>query len=248
MSPLILIVDDEPDLVATVDYNLRREGYATRTATNGRDALAAAAQSPIPDLVVLDLMLPDMPGTEVCRRLRGGEATRALPILMLTAKGDEIDRVVGFEVGADDYVTKPFSVRELLLRIGAILRRAQHEQGDAATVQFGRLVLDHDAHRVWVDGEEVALTALEFRLLGTFLSRRGRVQSRETLLSDVWGMSPEVTTRTVDTHVKRLREKLGPGGAYIETLRGVGYRFRDAPDDESAGDGDGSEEQDRTGS
>ena len=121
--------------------------------------------------------------------------------------------MVGFEVGADDYVTKPFSVRELLLRIGAILRRAQHEPGDAAAVQFGRLTLDHDAHRVWVDGDEAALTALEFRLLGTFLSRRGRVQSRETLLADVWGMSPEVTTRTVDTHVKRLREKLGPAGA-----------------------------------
>jgi two-component system, OmpR family, phosphate regulon response regulator PhoB len=241
VSPLILIVDDEPDLVATVDYNLRREGYGTRTAANGRDALAAAMQSPQPDLVVLDLMLPDMPGTEVCRRLRGAEATKALPILMLTAKGDEIDRVVGFEVGADDYVTKPFSVRELLLRIGAILRRSQHEQGDASTVQFGRLSLDHDAHRVWVDGDEVALTALEFRLLGTFLSRRGRVQSRETLLSDVWGMSPEVTTRTVDTHVKRLREKLGPAGVYIETLRGVGYRFRDMPDGEGPSDGDAAE-------
>ncbi len=235
MSPLILIVDDEPDLVATVDYNLRREGYTTRSAATGRDALAAASLSPLPDLVVLDLMLPDMPGTEVCRRLRGSEATRALPILMLTAKGDEIDRVVGFEVGADDYVTKPFSVRELLLRIGAILRRSQHEPGDASTVQFGRLSLDHDAHRVWVDGEEAALTALEFRLLGTFLSRRGRVQSRETLLSDVWGMSPEVTTRTVDTHVKRLREKLGQAGAYIETLRGVGYRFRDSPDEGEGG-------------
>ena len=240
MSPLILIVDDEPDLVATVDYNLRREGYATRTATSGRDALAAAAQSPLPDLIVLDLMLPDMPGTEVCRRLRSAESTRAVPVLMLTAKGDEIDRVVGFEVGADDYVTKPFSVRELLLRIGAILRRSQHEQGETSMVQFGRLSLDHDAHRVWVDGEEAALTALEFRLLGTFLSRRGRVQSRETLLSDVWGMSPEVTTRTVDTHVKRLREKLGPAGVYIETLRGVGYRFRDAPEDGGDGDDGGS--------
>jgi len=236
VSPLILIVDDEPDLVATVDYNLRREGYTTRTAASGRDALAAAAQAPLPDLIVLDLMLPDMPGTEVCRRLRSADATRGLPILMLTAKGDEIDRVVGFEVGADDYVTKPFSVRELLLRIGAILRRAQQEQGDASTVQFGRLTLDHDAHRVWVDGDEAALTALEFRLLGTFLSRRGRVQSREILLSDVWGMSPDVTTRTVDTHVKRLREKLGPAGAYIETLRGVGYRFRDMPEGEVAGE------------
>jgi two-component system phosphate regulon response regulator PhoB len=233
VSPLILIVDDEADLVATLDYNLRREGYETRSARSGRDALAAAAETPLPDLIVLDLMLPDMPGTEVCRRLRTIEATRTIPVLMLTAKGDEIDRVVGFEVGADDYVTKPFSVRELLLRVGAILRRAHSEASESSAVSFGRLRLDREAHRVWVDGDEVGLTALEFRLLGTFLERRGRVQSRDTLLSDVWGMSPEVTTRTVDTHVKRLREKLGPAGAYIETLRGVGYRFRDTPDQAS---------------
>jgi two-component system phosphate regulon response regulator PhoB len=231
VSPLILIVDDEPDLVATLEYNLRREGYETRSAHNGRDALAAFGKTPVADLVILDLMLPDMPGTEVCRRIRGTEGGRAVPVLMLTAKGDEIDRVVGFEVGADDYVTKPFSVRELMLRVGAILRRAQPETSDVGPTSFGRLRMDREAHRVWVDGEEVALTALEFRLLATFLDRRGRVQSRDTLLTDVWGMSPEVTTRTVDTHVKRLREKLGPAGAYVETLRGVGYRFRDAPDD-----------------
>jgi len=176
-------------------------------------------------------MLPDMPGTEVCRRLRATESGRAVPVLMLTAKGDEIDRVVGFEVGADDYVTKPFSVRELMLRVGAILRRAAPEPSEPGPTIFGRLRMDREAHRVWVDEEEVALTALEFRLLATFLDRRGRVQSRDTLLTDVWGMSPDVTTRTVDTHVKRLREKLGPAGAYVETLRGVGYRFRDAPDD-----------------
>ena len=231
MSPLILIVDDEPDLVATLEYNLRREGYETRSAQTGRDALAAFGQPPAADLVILDLMLPDMPGTEVCRRIRGTEAGRVVPVLMLTAKGDEIDRVVGFEVGADDYVTKPFSVRELMLRVGAILRRAQPETSEVGQTAFGRLRMDREAHRVWVDGDEVALTALEFRLLSTFLDRRGRVQSRDTLLTDVWGMSPEVTTRTVDTHVKRLREKLGPAGAYVETLRGVGYRFRDAPDD-----------------
>ena len=231
MSPLILIVDDEPDLIATLEYNLKREGYETRSAQNGREALAAFATSPAADLVILDLMLPDMPGTEVCRRMRSLEGGRAVPVLMLTAKGDEIDRVVGFEVGADDYVTKPFSVRELMLRVGAILRRAQPEASEVGQTAFGRLRMDREAHRVWVDGDEVALTALEFRLLSTFLDRRGRVQSRDTLLTDVWGMSPEVTTRTVDTHVKRLREKLGPAGAYVETLRGVGYRFRDAPDD-----------------
>ena len=230
MSPLILIVDDEPDLVATLEYNLKREGYETRSAQNGRDALAAFATPPAADLVILDLMLPDMPGTEVCRRLRATEAGRAVPVLMLTAKGDEIDRVVGFEVGADDYVTKPFSVRELMLRVGAILRRAQPEPAEAGPTSFGRLRMDREAHRVWVDDEEVALTALEFRLLATFLDRRGRVQSRDTLLTDVWGMSPDVTTRTVDTHVKRLREKLGAAGDYIETVRGVGYRFLSHPD------------------
>ncbi|HUS67064.1 MAG TPA: response regulator transcription factor [Kofleriaceae bacterium] len=232
MTSLILIVDDEADLVATLDYNLRREGYETRSALTGAGALAALQVPPAPDLVILDLMLPDMPGTEVCRRLRSIDATRATPVLMLTAKGDEIDRVVGFEVGADDYVTKPFSVRELMLRVGAILRRAHPDGGgEPAAIAFGRLRMDREAHRVWVDGDEVALTALEFRLLSTFLDRRGRVQSRDTLLTDVWGMSPDVTTRTVDTHVKRLREKLGPAGAYVETLRGVGYRFRDAPDE-----------------
>jgi two-component system phosphate regulon response regulator PhoB len=227
---LILIVDDEPDLLATLEYNLKREGYETRSAENGRDALAAFAAVPA-DLVILDLMLPDMPGTEVCRRLRATEGGRAVPVLMLTAKGDEIDRVVGFEVGADDYVTKPFSVRELMLRVGAILRRAIPESSEPGPTTFGCLKMDREAHRVWVEGEEVSLTALEFRLLATFLDRRGRVQSRETLLTDVWGMNPDVTTRTVDTHIKRLREKLGPAGAYVETLRGVGYRFREGIDD-----------------
>jgi two-component system phosphate regulon response regulator PhoB len=235
VSALILIVDDERDLVTTLDYNLRREGYQTRTAATGRQAIEAASQVPRPDLILLDLMLPDLAGTEVCRRLRSAAETRGIPVLMLTAKGEEIDRVVGFEVGADDYVTKPFSVRELLLRIGAILRRANTPEPVAASLDtFGVLRLDRDAHRVWVADDEVALTALEFRLLATFLSRRGRVQSREALLTDVWGMSPDLTSRTVDTHVKRLREKLGQAGGYIETLRGVGYRFRETPEDASS--------------
>jgi two-component system phosphate regulon response regulator PhoB len=235
VTPLILIVDDEADLVATLDYNLRREGYETRSALTGAGALAALQAAPPPDLVILDLMLPDMPGTEVCRRMRALEPTRAVPVLMLTAKGDEIDRVVGFEVGADDYVTKPFSVRELLLRIGAILRRAGAPEPPAAALEtFGALRLDRDAHRVWVGELEIVLTALEFRLLATFLARRGRVQTREALLTDVWGMSPDLTSRTVDTHIKRLREKLGDAGAYIETLRGVGYRFKDQPDEATA--------------
>ncbi len=234
MSALILIVDDEQDLVSTLDYNLTKAGYQTRVAYTGEEGIAGAEQNPKPDLIILDLMLPDVSGTEVCRRLRASDKTRDIPVLMLTAKGEEIDRVVGFEVGADDYVIKPFSVRELMLRIGAILRRATGEGGGDNMEIFGRLRIDRDGHRVWVDEEEIGLTALEFRLLSTFMSRKGRVQSRDTLLSDVWGIDSEVTTRTVDTHVKRLREKLGAAGGYVETLRGVGYRFRDRPSDEPA--------------
>ena len=235
MSALILIVEDERDLLATLEYNLEREGYQTRIAATGREALDAARLLPVPDLVLLDLMLPDLSGTEVCRQLRQDEATREIPVIMCTAKAEEIDRVVGFEVGADDYVVKPYSVRELLLRIRAVLRRATgpKEEGtrdDAEDFSFGRLRVDVAGHQVWVDGEEIRLTALEFRLLTTFHSRRGRVQSRERLLSDVWGYQADVTTRTVDTHVKRLREKLDAAGDYIETVRGVGYRFRSRPD------------------
>jgi two-component system phosphate regulon response regulator PhoB len=230
MSQLILIVDDEKDLVSTLQYNLEREGYRTRVALTGKAALEAARKQPLPALVLLDLMLPDMLGTEVCRQLRADEATRDTPILMLTAKGSEIDRVVGFEVGADDYVVKPFSVRELMLRVRAILRRSESDSASEDQIEFGRLRIDRAGHRVWVDEEEISLTALEFRLLDTFATRKGRVQSRDTLLSDVWGIDASVTTRTVDTHVKRLREKLGDAGSYIETLRGVGYRFRDKPD------------------
>lgn len=229
MSGTILIVEDEPDLQRTLEYTLQREGYQTRTASNGKGALEHLSADPPPDLVLLDLMLPDFSGTEICRRLRAQERTRATPVIMITARADEIDRVVGFEVGADDYVTKPFSVRELMLRVRAILRRAQAEPADATPQSFGRLRVDEDAHRVWVDDVEVKLTALEFRLLATFMSRRGRVQTRELLLSDVWGISADVTTRTVDTHVKRLREKLGEAGDYVETVRGVGYRWRNAP-------------------
>jgi two-component system phosphate regulon response regulator PhoB len=189
-----------------------------------------------PDLVLLDLMLPDVSGVEICRRLKSNLATKDVPIVMVTAKGDEVDRVVGFELGADDYVVKPYSLRELLLRVEAVLRRTTPTPagGGRGVLVFGKLRVDRDAHRVWVDGEEVTLTALELRLLSTLLERRGRVQSRPALLDDVWGMSGEVTTRTVDTHVKRLREKLGNAGPYIETVRGVGYRFTPAPDHSAA--------------
>ncbi len=246
MSDLILIVEDEQDLVGTLEYNLEREGFETRSTQFGEEALEIVADEPRPDLVVLDLMLPDISGTEVCRRIRDDEQAREIPVLMLTARDEEIDRVVGFEAGADDYVVKPFSMRELVLRIRAILRRGRpggeaddeqteaRDDGDEETDElvFGELHVDVPGHRVWVDGEEVSLTALEFDLLTTFLRRKGRAQTRDVLLADVWGINADVRTRTVDTHVKRLREKLGEAGEYIETVRGVGYRFRDKPDDQ----------------
>jgi two-component system, OmpR family, phosphate regulon response regulator PhoB len=234
MLGLVLVIEDEVDLASTLEYNLKTEGYQPRVAHTAKQGLDAASIDPLPDVIVLDLMLPDLPGTEVCRRLRENDRTRDIPILMCTAKGSEIDRVVGFEVGADDYIVKPFSIRELMLRIRAIMRRAQRTDAEPEVVRFGRLKVDREAHRAWVDDKEIGLTALEFRLLYAFLSRKGRVQTRDALLSDVWGIDADVTTRTVDTHVKRLREKLGDAGDYIETLRGVGYRFRDQPDEATA--------------
>jgi two-component system phosphate regulon response regulator PhoB len=231
MQGLILVIEDEADLATTLEYNLQKEGYQTRVALTGQGGIEGATLEPLPDAIVLDLMLPDISGTEVCRRLRENDRTRDIPIIMCTAKGSEIDRVVGFEVGADDYVVKPYSVRELLLRVRALLRRAQKSEAEPDMIRFGRLRVDREAHRAWVDDQEIALTALEFRLLYAFMSRRGRVQTRDALLSDVWGIEADVTTRTVDTHVKRLREKLGDAGNYVETLRGVGYRFRDSPDE-----------------
>jgi len=226
VTPTILIVDDERDLVSTIAFSLEREGWRTRVAHDGRAALTEATGDPVPDLILLDLMLPDMTGTDICRQLRSADRTKDVPIIMVTAKDDEIDRVVGFEVGADDYVAKPFSMRELLLRIKAILRRLDKPRASSPELAFGVLKVDEDGHRVWVDGDEVTLTALEFKLLSTFLSRKGRVQTRDALLHDVWGHTPGLPTRTVDTHVQRLRKKLGPASDYIETLRGVGYRFR----------------------
>ena len=223
--PRILIVDDEPDLVRLLDYNLRQAGFETETASTGEAALAAA-RAHKPDLVILDLMLPDLSGTEVCRQLRRDASLKATPIVMLTAKSEEVDRVVGFELGADDYVTKPFSVRELVLRLKAILRRGAGPEPTGPANALGPLRVDVEAHRAYVDEVEVTLTALEFKLLTTLLQRLGRVQSREQLLADVWGISAEIETRTVDTHVKRLREKLGTARGFLETVRGVGYRMK----------------------
>lgn len=226
----IVVIEDERDLQKVLDFNLRQAGHEVMTALRGRDGLDLARTSR-PDLVLLDLMLPDISGTEVCKTLKSDPRTKETAVIILTAKGEEIDRVVGFELGADDYVVKPFSVRELLLRIDAILRRGKKETlaPTSAPILFGRLKLDRDAHRAWIDAAEIELTPLEFKLLVTLYDRKNRVQTRSALLNDVWGIEADVTTRTVDTHVKRLREKLGEAGDYVETVRGVGYRFAEKP-------------------
>jgi len=225
MGSRILVVEDETDLAELVAFNLRAAGHEVTVAHDGNTALAEIQRGQ-PDLLVLDVMLPDLSGIEVCRRLRRNPQTVRLPVIMLTARTDEVDRVVGFEVGADDYVPKPFSPRELVLRVDAILRRTTAAPGveGPQLITLGDLSIDVPAHRVEVQGEEILLTALEFRLLLDLASRAGRVQSRDALLERVWGYSPNVETRTVDTHVKRLREKLGAGAKQIETVRGVGYR------------------------
>ncbi len=225
MTPHILVVEDEDALSTLLQYNLDKEGYDVVVASDGEEALTLVSEK-LPDLVVLDWMLPKVSGIEVCRRLRQRSESRNVPIIMLTARGEELDRVIGLELGADDYVVKPFSVKELLLRVKAVLRRRADAPGPSRLGAHG-IELDADRHEVKVHGEGVVLTALEFKLLRTFLERPGRIQSRETLLADVWGITAEVTTRTVDTHIKRLREKLGRGGDGIETVRGVGYMLAD---------------------
>jgi two-component system phosphate regulon response regulator PhoB len=225
VHPRILIVEDEKDIVQVLEFALRQAGFETVSARDAGEAFSRIREK-APDAVILDLMLPDMPGTEICRQLKAAPRTAAVPVIMLTARGDEVDRVVGFELGADDYITKPFSVREVVLRVRAILRRGA--AGDSpAREQVGPVRLDSEAHRVFVDGVEIELTSLEFKLLETFMSRIGRVQTREQLLRDVWEMAGDLQTRTVDTHVKRLREKLGSGRDLIETVRGLGYRMSD---------------------
>jgi len=229
MAKTILVVDDEPDLVEVVRYNLEQAHYRVVTAASGSAALKQARKAS-PDLIVLDIMLPDLFGTEVCRTLRADPRTRAIPILFLSAKGEEVDRIVGLELGGDDYLTKPFSPRELVLRVGAILRRtaASDPTAGASVVTSGPIRLDPEAHQVWIAGAEVDLTATEFRLLETLLRHPGRVFSRDQLLDRVWGITAEVTTRTVDTHINRLRDRLGSQAEQVETVRGVGYRLRPA--------------------
>lgn len=225
MTIQILVVDDEPDLVQNLEYRLKKEGFVVQTALNGRMALTQANKSPQPDLILLDLMLPDIQGTEVLRRLRSAPTTERIPVIMVTARGEEIDRVLGFELGVDDYVVKPYSNRELLLRIRAVLRRVE-QTAPTQRLKVDDLVVDIDAHQAMLNGEDINLTALEFRLLYTLLSRRGRAQSRDFLLEEVWEYQGGVNSRTVDTHVTRLREKLKHKGDMIQTVRGIGYRFK----------------------
>jgi len=220
----ILIIEDEKDLAELVAFNLGKEGYQTIIAADGAAGLEAA-QSNSPDLILLDLMLPGMQGTEICKILKHEEATATTPIIMMTAKGEEIDRVVGFEVGADDYVVKPFSTRELLLRIKAVLRRGLPEETVGKLIKIGTLTIDTVRHMVIVTGEEVVLTTTEFKLLLYLAERLGRVQSRDSLLKNVWGFNYIGDTRTIDTHVTRLRTKLGEAGELIKTVRGFGYKM-----------------------
>lgn len=224
----VLVVDDEPDIVALVAYHLVKAGYRVSTAANGPDAVMQARQER-PALIVLDLMLPGMSGFDVLEQLRAEEGTRDVAVLMLTARKDEPDRIKGLSLGADDYITKPFSPQELILRVGAILRRIQQGQQPAGdTLRVGPIAIDRSAHRVSVDGRDIELTPTEFRLLLTLAERRGRVQARAHLLETVWEAAPDIQTRTVDMHVQRLRTKLESAGELIETVRGFGYRLKAA--------------------
>jgi DNA-binding response OmpR family regulator len=223
----ILVVDDEPEAVELVDFNLRQAGYDVIMAADGAEALTKS-RAKSPNLIVLDLMLPEMSGLEVCKTLRRDPATAGIPIIMLTAKAAEIDRVLGLELGADDYITKPFSPRELVLRIKKLLGRGLAAPANQDTLRFGELLIDVPRHTVTVGRKSVDLTATEFKLLTLLAQRRGRVQSRDHLLRDVWEYNNLVDTRTVDTHMRRLREKLGPASKHLDTVRGVGYRFVEA--------------------
>ena len=224
MSQKIYIVEDEPDIRETLKYNFSNEGFKVFTAPDGEKDFSNLKKV-LPDVLILDLMLPGVSGLDVCKSIRADDDIKDMSIIMLTAKGEEIDRVIGFELGADDYVTKPFSVRELILRVKVLLKKQRESLVENKLVTFGPIRIDLDAHELKINDKEIVLTALEFKLLQHLVKRKGRVQTREQLLGDVWGYSAEVTTRTVDTHIKRLREKLGNTSDYIQTIRGVGYRF-----------------------
>ena len=227
-GPLILLIEDEKDVLSAMEFKLSLEGYQTRCALTGEDGLKEAFRDPIPDLILLDVMLPGLSGLDVCMQIRAHPRTESVPVIMLTARGEEIDRVVGLEVGADDYLVKPFSVRELMLRIQVGLRRGSPKQPREARknrLAFGSLVVELDNHAVFVDDRPVNLTATEFKLLVTFMETPRRVYNRDFLLDLVWGLRSIVQTRTVDSHIVQLRKKLGPSGRCIESKRGVGYCF-----------------------
>src|SRR5258705_8241698 len=224
VRPKILVVDDEPEAVELVEFNLKQAGFDVAVAADGAEALKKA-RALVPSLVVLDLMLPEVDGLEVCKMLRRDSATAKIPIIMLTARAAEIDRVLGLELGADDYITKPFSPRELVLRIKKLLQRREAATDEGERLAFGELVIDNPRHLVSWKGKSLELTATEFKLLTVLAQRKGRVQSRDQLLRDVWEYNSVIDTRTVDTHMRRLREKLGAASKYLDTVRGVGYRF-----------------------
>ena len=224
MKPRILVVDDEPDIIELVEFNLKQAGYVVTTAADGAEALKKI-RAQKPDLIVLDVMLPEMDGFEICKALRLDEATAKLPIIMLTAKAAEIDRVLGLELGADDYLTKPFSPRELLLRVKKMLARSQTEEKPKEQLRVGDLLIDLPRHIVTWKNKPIEMTATEFKLITVLAQRSGRVQSRDQLLRDVWEYDSLIDTRTVDTHMRRLREKIGPAAKHLDTVRGVGYRF-----------------------
>lgn len=228
MKPKLLVVDDEPEAIELLEFNLKQSGFDVLTAANGAEALKKARGS-APSLVVLDLMIPEVDGFEVCKILRRDPATAGIPIIMVTARAAELDRILGLELGADDYVTKPFSPRELVLRIRKVLERGTAPAKEAGVHRFGGLLIDSPRHLVSWRGKAVDLTATEFKLLALLAERRGRVQSREQLLRDVWEYNSLIDTRTVDTHMRRLREKLGPAAKHLDTVRGVGYRFLETP-------------------
>lgn len=222
----ILIVEDEEDILDLVAHHVEQAGFEAAGATGGNEALELIQKS-APDLIILDIMIPDISGLEICKRLKQVEETRHIPIIMLTAKGDEIDRVVGFELGADDYVSKPFSPRELVLRVKAVLKRTRPVEPEQEIIRINGMTINKPKHQVLLEGKPVDLTVTEFNLLLTLVERRGRVQTREILLETVWGYDYIGFTRTVDTHMRRLRAKLGEWDKFIETVRGVGYRFRE---------------------
>jgi DNA-binding response OmpR family regulator len=226
MSKKILIIEDEANIANLVKYNLEKNGYRCFVKHNGEDALKHINNNAV-DLILLDIMLPGMDGLEVCKAVKQDKKKARIPVVMLTAKGEEVDRIVGFELGADDYIVKPFSPRELVLRVKAILKRGEQPVEEQDLIVSGKITMDIPRHLVTVAKKNVEMTPMEFNLLLTLIQRRGRVQSRERLLNDVWDISSDVSTRTVDTHIKRLREKLGPCGKSIRTVRGLGYKFEE---------------------